>query len=259
MLSFDLSSTVRQLQRSSFHLHAAHHPFQYMRLSRGSVCGYCGCEDLGDRSIVDGDVDWIHCTGHAHGPGGQWYHGVCQMLYSKRDYDEFVLCHSCQPQRSAICSTGPTARSQSKCSPRCKGCSRSCDEGMDYWTRDQRAVLWDLVVRADALERTRPAAALGEAVRVTQDSGPAKRASVLHWTSEKAAVVYAGSSEPSLVESSKVIRYPLKSANITSRIPAIAEHVGAPYGSLQVQHEVSCMRDMLLRRRSSEPLLSCPL
>ena len=120
-------------------------------------------------------------------------------------------------------------------------------------------MLWDLVVRADALERTRPAAALGEAVRVTQDSGPAKRASVLHWTSEKAAVVYAGSSEPSLVESSKVIRYPLKSANITSRIPAIAEHVGAPYGSLQVQHEVSCMRDMLLRRRSSEPLLSCPL
>ena len=114
-------------------------------------------------------------------------------------------------------------------------------------------------MRADTLERMRPAATLGEAVRVTQDSGPAKRASVLHWTSEKAAVVYAGSSEPSLVESSKVIRYPLKSVNITSRIPAIVEHVGAPYAPLQVQHEVSCMGGMLLRRRSSEPLLSCPL
>ena len=110
-------------------------------------------------------------------------------------------------------------------------------------------------MRADTLERMRPAATLGEAVRVTQDSGPAKRASVLHWTSEKAAVVYAGSSEPSVVESSKVIRYLLKSANITSRIPAIVEHVGAPYAPLQVQHEapcITCMGGMLLRRRRSE-------
>ena len=72
------------------------------------------------------------------------------------------------------------------------------------------------------------------------------------WTSEKAAVVYAGSSEPSLVESSKVIRYPLKSVNITSRIPAIVEHVGAPYAPLQVQHEAPCMGGMLLKRRRSE-------
>ena len=34
-------------------------------------------------------------------------------------------------------------------------------------------------MRADPLERMRPAATLGEAVRVIQDSGPAKRASVL--------------------------------------------------------------------------------
>ena len=117
-------------------------------------------------------------------------------------------------------------------------------------------------MRADTLERMRPAATLGEAVRVTQDSGPAKRASVLHWTSEKAAVVYAGSSEPSLVESSKVIRYPLKSVNITSRIPAIVEHVGAPYATLQVQHEAPCMGGMPLRRRRSEAamrLFSCSL
>ena len=117
-------------------------------------------------------------------------------------------------------------------------------------------------MRADTLERMRPAATLGEAVRVTQDSGPAKRASVLHWTSEKAAVVYAGSSEPSVVESSKVIRYLLKSANITSRIPAIVEHVGAPYAPLQVQHEAPCMGGMPLRRRRSEAamrLFSCSL
>ena len=52
MLSFDLSSTVRQLQRSSFHLRAAHRPFQYMRLSQASVCGYCGFSSRQARAML---------------------------------------------------------------------------------------------------------------------------------------------------------------------------------------------------------------
>ena len=105
-------------------------------------------------------------------------------------------------------------------------------------------------MRADDLERARPCPVFREVVRVSQDAGPPKKATILHWSSVEAAIVYEESTTPVKVAHSKVLRYPLAAANLRSRVPEIAEHVAAPYGAPQVFHELSHLRGILKRQRA---------